>query len=210
MGDQVNLKNFLKTRFGKDLFSLNQDDILKERIKIEKQVECISDDVKGVQVKIQKLMLEAKGQPKTLKLLNIQKIKALRLESATKQQEASQYLQQLQLLLLVEAMREQERFKQASKLTQRILSTDIEQLNQVLLNLDVRKAIEEGRIDSVKEKLTRVFGKEELPVDLETQDLLHAIEDLEKVDEETALKMAGEKAKTIAEEPIKKKVVEEE
>ena len=39
---------------------------------------------------------------------------------------------------------------------------------------------------------------------------MRAIDDLEDVDEETALKMAGEKAKKIAETPAKKTVSEEE
>ena len=54
----MDLKAFLKKRFGKDLFGLKEDDIIKERLRIEKRVENLSDDIKGVQEKIQKLMVE--------------------------------------------------------------------------------------------------------------------------------------------------------
>lgn len=206
----MNLKNFLKEKFGKDIFSIKENDIIKERVKLEKSIEKVSDEIKNIQGKIQKLMLESKGQPKTLKLLNVQKIKALRLESNTKQQEGNHLIQQLQLLLLIEAMKEREKSERESELTQKILNSDMELLSRVLLDTDVQKALEEGRIEKVREKLERVFGREEVVTDSETQELLDAIEDLEKVDEETALKMAGEKAKKIAEEPSKKKEEEEE
>jgi hypothetical protein len=201
----MDLKAFLKKRFGKDLFGLKEDDIIKERLKIEKRVEVISEDIRGVQEKIQRLMVESKGQPRTLKLLNVQKIKALRLESNTKQQEATQFLKQLQLLLLVETMKERQKEKTKSPLVERVLTTDIEQLNQILMDKDVVKAFEEGKMDEVKSRLSRIFAKEELPVDTESREILKAMEDLESVDEETALQMAGEKAKQLAEEPLKKK-----
>lgn len=204
----MDLKAFLKKRFGKDLFSLKGDDIIKERLKIEKRVESLSEDIRGVQERIQRLMVESKGQPRTLKLLNVQKIKALRLESNTKQQEASQFLKQLQLLLLVETMKERQREKAKSPLVERVLSTDIEHLNQILMDKDVVKAFEEGKMDEVKSRLSRIFAREELPVDEESRDILKAMEDLESVDEETALQMAGEKARQLAEEPIKKKKAE--
>nr|NIQ17489.1 hypothetical protein [Candidatus Aenigmarchaeota archaeon] len=185
-------------------------DIVKERVKVEKEIEKISDDLKGIQEKIQKLMLEAKGQPNTLKMLNVQKIKALRLESRTKQMEASHYLTQLQLLLLVEAMKEREKEEKISKITEDILNSDVDKLNKVLMDTDVKEALKEGRLDLVKEKLERVFGKEEMLVDEESQELIRTIDDLEKVDEETALKMAGEKAKKLSEEAVKKEEKEEE
>lgn len=203
----MDLKAFLKKRFGKDLFGLKEDDIIKERLRIEKRVENLSDDIKGIQEKIQKLMVESKGQPKTLKLLNVQKIKALRLESNTNQQEASQFLKQLQLLLLVETMKERQKEKTKSPMVEKVLATDTEHLNQILMDTDVVKAFEEGKMDEVKNRLGRIFAKEELPVDEESQDILKAMEDLENVDEETALQMAGEKAKQLAEEPVKKKKV---
>lgn len=207
----MNLRGYLKSTFGKDLFSkLKSNEILEERIRAEKRVERISDDIKGIQEKIQRLIIEAKGQPKPLKLLNIQKIKALRLESTAKAQEANAYLKQLQLLLLVEAMREHHKLKETTVFIDKILNTDIDQLSETLFTEDVQKAVEEGRIDDVKDKLKRVFAKEEIPVDAETQELLGAISDMEKVDEETALKMAEEKAKEVAELPYKKKVVEVE
>lgn len=206
----MDLKAFLKKRFGKDLFSLKEDDILKERLKIEKKVEAISDDIRGVQEKIQRLMVESKGQPRTLKLLNVQKIKALQLESNTKQQEATQFLKQLQLLLLVETMKERQKEKTKSLLVEKVLKTDIEQLNQILMDKDVIKAFEEGKMDEVKSRLSRIFAKEELPVDTESQEILKAMEDLEQVDEETALQMAREKARELAEQPLRKKEKEEE
>jgi len=206
----MDLKSFLTKKFGKNVFSLGQDDLLQERVKSEKNVERLSDEIKDIQERIQKLMLEAKGQPKTLKLLNVQKIKSLRLESATKQQEASRYLRELQILLLIEAMHEHEKFEEESDFIERIMNTDVEQLTSAIMDIDVKKAIEEGRLDLVKGKLSAVYGKEEMPVDEESQDILKAIDDLEKVDEETALKMAGEKAKLLAEESPKKTLSEKE
>ena len=84
----MNLKAYLKSTFGKDMFShLDKDEIDEERIKAEKKVERISDEMSAIQDKIQKLMLDSKGKPAPMKMLNIQKIKTLRLESNTKQQE---------------------------------------------------------------------------------------------------------------------------
>ena len=206
----MDFRKFIMSKFGKDIFSIKEDDIVKERVRVEKEIEKISDDLKGIQEKIQKLMLEAKGQPNTLKMLNVQKIKALRLESRTKQMEASHYLAQMQLLLLVEAMKEREKEKEISKITEDILNSDVDKLNKVLMDTDVKEALREGRLDLVREKLERVFGKEEMLVDEESQELIAAINDLEKVDQETALKMAGEKAKELSEEPIKKEEKEEE
>jgi hypothetical protein len=48
------------------------------------------------------------------------------------------------------------------------------------------------------------------PTDAETAELMKAIDDLEEVDEETALRMAGEKAKKIAKAPAKKSLVDTE
>lgn len=206
----MDFKRFIMSKFGKDIFSIKEDDIVKERVKVEKEIERISDDLKGIQEKIQKLMLEAKGQPNTLKMLNVQKIKALRLESRTKQMEASHYLTQLQLLLLVEAMKEREKEEKISRITEDILNSDVDKLNKVLMDTDVKEALKEGRLDLVKEKLERVFGREEMLVDEESQELINAINDLEKVDQETALKMAGEKAKELSEEAVKKEEKEEE
>ena len=206
----MDFKRFIMSKFGKDIFSIKEDDIVKERVKVEKEIEKISDDLKGIQEKIQKLMLEAKGQPNTLKMLNVQKIKALRLESRTKQMEASHYLAQLQLLLLVEAMKEREKEEKISKITEDILNSDVDKLNKVLMDTDVKEALKEGRLDLVKEKLERVFGREEMLVDEESQELISAINDLEKVDQETALRMAGEKAKELSEEAVKKEEKEEE
>lgn len=200
----MNLKKFITSRFGKDVFSIKEDDLLRERVKIEKEVERISDDLKGIAEKIQKLMLEAKGQPTTLKMLNVQKIKALRLESRTKQMEASHFLRELQLIMLVQAMKEREKTEKESELTKDILSSDMDKLNEVLTDEDIQEALEEGRLDKVKEKLERVFGKEEVLIDNESRELISTINDLEKVDEETALKMAGEKAKKITEESAEK------
>ena len=196
----MDVKKFIMSKFGKDVFSIKDDDLLKERVRIEKEIERISDDLKGIAEKIQKLMLEAKGQPNTLKMLNVQKIKALRLESRTKQMEASHFLAELQLIKLVQAMKEREKTEKTSEITEHILNSDMDKLNKVLTDEDVKQALEEGRLDKVKEKLERVFGKEEVLVDEESQELIGAINDLERVDEETALKMAGEKAKKITEE----------
>jgi hypothetical protein len=203
----MDLKAFLKKRFGRDLFGLKEEEIIKERLRIEKGVEGLSKDIKGIQDRIQRLMVDSKGQPRTMKLLNVQKIKALRIESAGKQQEATQFLKQLQLLLLVETMKEREKGKSKSSLVEKVLATDVEHLNQILQSTDVAKAFEEGRMDEVKERLGRIFAKEELPVDEESQDIRKAMEDLESVDEETALRIAGEKARELAEAPEKKKKV---
>jgi len=199
----MDLRKFIKSRFGKDIFSIKEKDLLNERIRVEKEIEKISDDIKAIQEKMTKLMLEAKGQPTTLKMLNVQKIKALRLESRTKQMEASHFLRELQLLMLVQAMQEREKTEKLSELTKEILKSDIEKLNEVLMDTEVKEALEEGRLDKVKEKLERVFGKEETLVDEESQELIQAINDLEKVDEETALRMAGEKAKEMADKEVK-------
>lgn len=205
----MNLKAYLKSTFGKDLFGhLNRDEIEEERIKAEKRVERISDEMQALQDKIQKLMLDSKDKPKPMKMLNVQKIKTLRLESNTKQQEAEHYIKQLQLLLLVEAMREHQQDKQKNKFIEKLLHSDIDHLMDVLFDEDVKKAVEEGKIDEVKDKLKSTFGKEELPTDEETRELLKTIDELEDVDEETAIKMAGEKAKKIAETPAKKTISE--
>jgi hypothetical protein len=196
----VDFKKFIKSKFGKDIFSIKDNDLLKERLKIEKEIERISDDLRGIAEKIQKLMLESKGQPNTLKMLNVQKIKAFSLESRTKQIEASHFLRELQLLLLVQAMKQREKSEKISSIAKEILDTDMDRLSEVLTDTDVREALEEGRLDKIKEKLERVFGKQQMLVDEESQELMHAINDLEKVDEETAMRMAGEKAKSITEE----------
>ena len=196
----MDFKKFIKSKFGKDIFSIKDNDLLKERLKIEKEIERISDDLRGIAEKIQKLMLESKGQPNTLKMLNVQKIKAFSLESRTKQIEASHFLRELQLLLLVQAMKQREKSEKISSIAKEILDTDMDRLSEVLTDTDVREALEEGRLDKVKEKLERVFGKQQMLVDEESQELMHAINDLEKVDEETAMRMAGEKAKSITEE----------
>ncbi len=205
----MDIKSFMKNKFGKNVFSLKPEDLLKERLKSEKNVERLSADIKTIQDKIQKFMIEAKGQPKTLKMLNVQKIKSLRLEAATKQQQANRFLRELQVLLLIEAMHEQQKFDKESEFVERIMNTDVEQLSDAMVDIDVRKAIQEGRLDLVKGKLSNIFGSEEMPVDEESRDIMSAIEDLEDVDEETALKMAGEKAKSLAEETGKKKAVTE-
>lgn len=202
----MNLKKFITSRFGKDVFSIKDDELLRERVRIEKEIERISDDLKGIAESIQKLMLEAKGQPTTLKMLNVQKIKALRLESRTKQMEASHLLGELQLIMLVQSMKERDKTEKTSELTKEILNSDMDKLSRVLTDEEVREALEEGRLDKVKEKLEKVFGKEEVLVDEESQDLMKAIDDLEQVDEETALKIAGEKAKKITEESTEKEV----
>ncbi len=207
----MNLRKYLKSTFGKDLFShLKGNEVLEERITVEKKIERLSDDIKGIQEKIQKLMLESKGQPQPTKLLNIQKIRALRLESATKQQEAGSLLKQLQLILLVETMREHHKTKEKSELIKKVLDSDIDHLSETLFTEDVRKAVEEGRIDDVKDRLKRIFAKADVSVDAETQELLGTIDDLEKADEETAFKMAETKAKEVVEHPLKKAILEEE
>ncbi len=207
----MKLSAFLKSTFGKDLFKhLKQKEIAEQRIRVEKQVERISDEIKTIQAKIQKLMLESKGQPNTMKLLNIQKIKALRLESATKQQEAGGYIKQLQLLLLLEAMREHHKTEEKNELIEKVLNSDVEHLTDVLFGEEVQRAIKEGRMDDVKDRLKRVFAKEEMPTDAETMELLDTISELEKVEGEAAVRIAGEKAKKIAERPLKRREEEEE
>ncbi len=207
----MDLKAYLKSTFGKDLFSrLDRNEIAEERIKAEKKVERISDEMQVLQDRMQKLMIDSKGKPNPMKMLNIQKIKTLRLESNTKQQEAEHYIKQLQLLLLVEAMREHQTNKHKNKFIEKLLHSDIEHLMNVLFDEDVKKAIEEGKIDDVKDKLKSTFGKEELPTDEETRELLRIIDELEDVDEETAIKMAGEKARKITEAPAKKPISEVE
>ncbi len=205
----MDIRNFIKKKFGKNVFSLSPEDLLKERLKSEKNVERLSADIKAIQDKIQQLMIEAKGQTRTLKMLNVQKIKSLRLEAVTKQQQANHYLRELQVILLIEAMHEQEELDEKSDLVESLMNTDMDQLSEAMVDIDVKKAIEEGRLDLVKGKLTHIFGQEELPVDEESQDIISAIEDLEDVDEETAMKMAGEKAKILADEAPKKKTVQE-
>ena len=205
----MNLKSFLKHKFGKDFFShLKKDDILKERVIVEKGIEKISDEITDIQNKIQELMIESKGKAKPMKLLNIQKIKALKLESNTKQHEANELIKQLQLLLLLEAMREHQELDHRNEFLEKLMDSDVDHLNEVLFDSEVQKAIEEGKMDDVKTKLKHNFAQEELPADTETGELLSAIEDLERVDDETAIKMAGSKAREIAETPTKKKIVE--
>ena len=207
----MDLKGFLKNTFRTDIFSkLKSDQILEERVKTEKEIERISDEIKLIQNKVRALMLSSKGQPNTMKMLNIQKIKAFRLESSTKQKEASILIKRLQLILLLEAMKEHHESEEKNEFIEKILGSDIEHLNEMLFDTDVRAALEEGKMDKVKEKLKRVFAKEEIPMDSESQDILKAIDDLEKVDEETAAKIAKEKAKEMVETPLKKKVEEEE
>jgi len=207
----MELKKFLKQTFGKDLFThLKKDEILGEKIKTEKKVEKISDEMRDIQDKIQALMIESKGQAKPMKLLNIQKIKALRLESNTKAQEARTHLKHMQLLLLVEAMHEHQQEKTESKFIEKVLDADVDALADTLFDESVQKAIEEGKVDEVKNRLKDCFAKDEIPTDSETNEMLGAIKDMEGADEETAIRMAGEKAKQIAETPVKKKNVIEE
>ena len=52
----MDLKKFILSRFGKDVFSIKDDDLLKERVRIEKEVERISDDLKGIAEKIKQLL----------------------------------------------------------------------------------------------------------------------------------------------------------
>ncbi len=207
----MNLRAFLKKTFGNDVFThLKHNDILEERIKAEKQVERLSDDIKGIQNKIQTLMIQSKGQPRPMKLLNVQKIRGLRLESMTKQQQASSYLKELSLLLLLEAMREHQKTKTKNAFIEKVLNSDIDHITDIIFSEDVRTAVKEGKIDDVKDRLKRVFAKADISVDAETQELLSAIDDLEEVDEETALAMAKEKARKVSEAPLKKAILEEE
>ncbi len=189
---------------------LKHNDILEERIKAEKQVERLSDDIKGIQDKIQTLMIQSKGQPRPMKLLNVQKIRALRLESMTKQQQASSYLKELSLPLLLEAMREHQKTKSKNAFIEKVLNSDIDNITDIIFSEDVKTAVKEGKIDDVKDRLKRVFAKADISVDAETQELLSAIDDLEEVDEETALSMAKEKARKVSEAPLKKAILEEE
>ncbi len=206
----MDIRHYLTQKFGKNVFSLSQNDLLRERVKTEKNVERLSDDIKAIQERIQKVMLESKGQTRTLKLLNVQKIKSLRLEAATKQQEAGRFLRELQILLLIEAMHQQKKFEKGSDLVERVMNTDVEELSDTITDMDVRKAIEDGRMDLVKGRLSNVYGKEEIATDEESLDIMKAINDLEKVDEDTAIRMAGEKARVFAEEPAKKKQAQDE
>ena len=205
----MDLRNFLHKKFGKDIFTrLRNNEITEERVKAEKEIERISDEIKNIQDKIGKLMLESKGQPSTLKMLNVSKIKALRLESAAKQQEAEEHLRHVQLLLLLGAMKDHMKAAEESEVVEKILNSDMEQLNKMLLDTDVKQAIEEGKLDTVKEKLSRVFARDDVKVDNESQQILKAIDELERVDEETALRMAGERAKQLSELPTKKVYIE--
>lgn len=207
----MDLKAFLRNTFKTDVFSkLKSDEIMEERIKTEKEIERISDEIKLIQDKIRALMLGSKGQPSTMKMLNVQKIKALRIESSTKQREASILLKRLQLILLIDAMKEHHDAEEKNEFIEKILGSDIEHLNEMLFDTDVREALEEGKMDKVREKLKRVFAKEEIPMDSESQDILKAIDDLEMADEETAAKIADEKAKQIVEMPVKKRIEVEE
>lgn len=201
----MDLKTFIKAKFkNKDIFSIDTEDILRERLRIEKNVENISDDIKKISQKMQRTMLESKGQPDTLKLLNVEKIKAMRLESSTKHREASRLIKELQLLLLVEAMKEKQKLNSKSVIVDKILNSDISKLNDILTDTDIMDAMEEGRMDDIKDRLSRIFAKENMPMDSESHEILRAIDDLEKVDEETALKMAGEKAKELSESRSRK------
>ena len=80
----------------------------------------------------------------------------------------------------------------------------------MLFDTDVREALEEGKMEKVKDRLKRVFAKEEIPMDNESEEILKAIDDLERVDEATAAKIAKEKARQIIEYPQKKVVIEKE
>jgi len=204
----MDFKKYLKDKFGKDIFSISEENIIEERVRIEKEIENISDDIKNIQKSIERLMIESKGQPKALKLLNIQKMKALRLESNTKQQRALEFIKKMELLYLVEAMKESEKIEDRSELVQKIINSDMEKVNEILMDTGVQKSIEEGRINTVKEKLEKTFGKETDVIDSETQELMNVIEDLENVDMDTALNMAKEKAKELSGE--KKRLEDEE
>ena len=203
----MDFRKYIKEKFGKDIFSISEENIIEERVRIEKEIESISDDIKNIQKSIERLMLESKGQPKALKLLNIQKIKALKVESNTKQQHAMNFIKKLELLYLVEAMKEDEKIDEKSELVQKIINSDMEKVNEILMDTSIQKSLEEGKIDNIREKLEKTFGKEAGVIDSETQELMNAIEDLENVDMDTALHMAKEKAKELAGE---KKLEEEE
>ncbi|MFC2143850.1 hypothetical protein ACFLQO_00605 [Candidatus Aenigmatarchaeota archaeon] len=207
----MDLKSFLKNTFRTDVFSrLKSDQILEERIKTEKEIERLSDEMKLIQDKIRALMLSSKGQPSTMKLLNVQKIKAFRIESLSKHREASLLIKRLQIILLLEAMKEHHDSEEKNEFIEKILSSDTEHLNDMLFNTDVKEALEEGKMEKVKDRLKRVFAKEEIPMDNESEEILKVIDDLERVDETTAAKIAKEKAKQIMELPRKKILIEEE
>ena len=120
----MDLKGFLKNTFKTDIFSkLKSDQILEERVKTEKEIERLSDEIKLIQDKIRALMLSSKGQPNTMKMLNIQKIKAFRIESSTKQKEASILIKRLQLILLIEAMKEHHESEEKNEFIEKIVPT---------------------------------------------------------------------------------------
>ena len=204
----MDFRKYIRNKFGKDLFSISEENIIEERVRIEKEIENISDDIKRIQKNIERLMIESKGQPKALKLLNIQKMKALKIESNTKQQHAMNFIKKLELLYLVGAMKEGEKIDERSELVQKIINSDMEKVNEILMDTSVQKSLEEGKIDNIKEKLENTFGKEAGVIDSETQELMTAIEDLENVDMDTALHMAKEKAKELSGE--KKRLEDEE
>ncbi len=204
----MNFRKYIKSKFGKDIFSISEENIIEERVRIEKEIENISIDIKNIQKSIERLMLESKGQPKALKLLNIQKIKALKVESNTKQQHAMNFIKKLELLYLVEAMKEDEKIDEKSELVQKIINSDMGKVNEILMDTSIQKSLEEGKIDNIREKLEKTFGKEANVIDSETQEIMNAIEDLEDVDMDTALHMAREKAKELSGE--KKRLEDEE
>ena len=107
-------------------------------------------------------------------------------------------------------MKEHHDSEEKNEFIEKILSSDTEHLNDMLFNTDVREALEEGKMEKVKDRLKRVFAKEEIPMDNESEEILKAIDDLERVDETTAAKIAKEKAKQIIEFPRKKIMIEEE
>ena len=201
----------LGSYFGKDLFThLKDTELRDERVKAEKMVERLSQDIESLQERIQNLMLQSKGKSYPIKLLNIQKIKALKMETASKEQEAEHYIKRIQLILLVEAMREHKQTEGDSKLLKKLTDMDVEKLQKNLLSDDMKEAIKEGKIDDVRERLRNLVAREDMPQDAETHELLNTIDDLEHVDEETALKMAGEKAKKVTESTAKMKATEDE
>lgn len=192
--------------FGKDLFThLKDNELRDERVKAEKLIERLSQDIESLQGRIQDLMLQSKGKPYPIKLLNVQKIKALKTETASKEQEAERHIKRIQLILLVEAMREHRENEGDSKLLKKLMDADVEKLQKNLLSDDMKEAIKEGKIDDVRDRLKNLVAREDMPQDAETHDLLNAIDDLESVDEETALKMAGEKAKKVTASTAKMK-----
>ncbi len=197
--------------FGKDLFThLKDTELRDERVKAEKMVERLSQDIESLQERIQNLMLQSKGKSYPIKLLNIQKIKGLKMETASKEQEAEHYIKRIQLILLVEAMREHKQTEGDSKIIKKLMEADVEKLQKSLLSDDMKEAIKEGKIDDVRDKLRNLVAREDMPQDAETHELLNAIDDLEHVDEETALKMAGEKARKVTESTARMKATEDE